>query len=73
MCKKADFVNLGHKTEYQYVQNQLHDQYCEYSYEHYISHIISLIVHEGNGINIRVEPYYQILDTKTRCIEIHNA
>ena len=39
MSKKADFVNLSHR-KYQFVQNELCDQYCDYRYEHYNSQVI---------------------------------
>ena len=40
MSKKADFVDMWHRSDYQCVQNELYHQYCEYCYNHYNSKVI---------------------------------
>ena len=45
MSEKADlsdFVTLWPRSECQYVQNELNDQYCDYCYDQYKSQVIYL-------------------------------
>ena len=40
MSKKAAFVNILHRSEYQYVQNEMYNQYCKDCCKHYFSQVI---------------------------------